>query len=714
MTVPNNDGFVGASVTEDQFKQNLVQLLDHIRSLTSGFDLKNGKVYDFASILDFEAIKTKIPAGSIVVIEWGEEYGAYVWDGTNLTKSQYDLLALAKSDATAKAATAKSEAISAATTDASTKANTAEAKAKQAAENNDVRMLKSIQKLTEVISDFYLEFSTLSQSNSNLQQTTGAQNIRFNTSIQKLTNAISLFRANYDVVASDLTTKTATNSAIIQKLHVGLQATQGVLGQVIENITVDTQDDKLQKLMMVHGLVLGLSQLDGFNPKSSTNGGGGSSAAVQSNGFVLFKTPSTVLRINIEADAPLPTSKGTVINTKVSMNVEGSSFDGYGTLEVQGSSSVAFPKKNWTLGFFTDEAREEAVKVKLGHMMPHDELVFKANFVDNTHCRNIGVNRIWDQMQMSRTGYPKREPDFVNMINNDLTVENYNGLKYQPTGALGHVDGFPCVMYINGDFYGIGTINIGKKRDNYNLKKDDQKHIQFEPEGGINLNNMPVDPTDGSFDLRRPATWGSAAQASYDRLSAFFKLSVADMVTAGIDNYLNRAQMIDYIILLQVCDLFDHLHKNTMFTTWDGKVWNLLPYDLDNCFGLYFTGQYFNPSTGVAYRPPINLPIPPLGQVPNSSWGVASRLRAVYGTDVDKRYKFLRDSGIISNDNFMKIFEGIVRFFPKELLEAEDEKWNTGSTSINESLLQTGSLYQINQWLTERLVRTDIYFNYSI
>lgn len=676
MTVPNDDGFVGASVTEDQFKQNLVQLLDHIRSLTSGFDLKNGKVYDFASILDFEAIKTKIPAGSIVVIEWGEEYGTYVWDGTNLTKSQYDLLALAKSDATAKAATAKSEAISAAATDASTKSQAAEAKAKQAAENNDVRMLKSI---------------------------------------QQLTSAISLFRNDYDAVASDLTTKTATNSAIIQKLHVGLQATQGILGQVIENITVETEDEKLQRLMMVHGLVLGLAQLDGFNPKSSNGGGGGgSSAAVQSSGVVLFKTPSTVLRINIEADAPLPTAKGTVINTKVSMNVEGSSFDGYGTLEVQGSSSVAFPKKNWTLAFFTDEAREEAVKIKLGHMMPHDELVFKANFVDNTHCRNIGVNRIWDQMQMSRTGYPKREPDFVNMINNDLTVENYNGLKYQPTGALGHVDGFPCVMYINGDFYGIGTINIGKKRDNYNLKKDDQKHIQFEPGGGINLNNMPVDPTDGSFDLRRPATWGSAAQASYDRLSAFFKLSVADMTTAGIDNYLNRAQMIDYIILLQVCDLFDHLHKNTLFTTWDGLVWNLLPYDLDNCFGLYFTGRYFNPTTGVAYRPPINLPIPPLGQVPDSSWGVMSRIRAVYGADVDARYKYLRDSGIISNDNFMKVFEDIVRFFPTELLEAEDEKWNTGSTSINESLLQTGSLYQINQWLTERLVRTDIYFNYSV
>jgi len=114
MTVPNDDGFVGASVTEDQFKQNLVQLLDHIRSLTSGFDLKNGKVYDFASMLDFEAIKTKIPAGSIVVIEWGEEYGAYVWDGTNLTKSPYDPLAQAKADATAKAEAAKNDAITAA------------------------------------------------------------------------------------------------------------------------------------------------------------------------------------------------------------------------------------------------------------------------------------------------------------------------------------------------------------------------------------------------------------------------------------------------------------------------------------------------------------------------------------------------------------------------------------------------------------------------
>lgn len=674
MTVPNDDGFVGASVTEDQFKQNLVQLLDHIRSLTSGFDLKNGKVYDFASILDFEAIKTKIPAGSIVVIEWGEEYGAYVWDGTNLTKSQYDLLALAKSDATAKAATAKSEAISAAATDASTKAQSAETNAKLAAENTDVKLL---------------------------------------TSIQQIIDAVAQFRTDYDI---DLATLSTLNSAVVDNSNTSLntsKALQIIVQSVMQlnsdlNDAVLTEAQKLANLTSTQNLFFEFFKLDGFDPNNV-----GTNKYIEAEKNIFLPTPQSVIRIDVDATDSLPTAKGTVINTLTAINVDGQIVKNFGTLEVQGSSSAAFPKKNWTLCLFSDEARTTALKIKIGELIVQEEFVFKANFVDNTHTRNIAVNRLYDEMQMSRSGFPKREVDSVNMLNSDLSVENYNGLKYTPTGATGHVDGFPAVVYINGFFYGIGTLNIGKKRDNYNLDKNNQKHIQLEPEGSVNLYSLPADPTIGglgNFEIRRPSSWGSDAQASYDRLRTFLSMSLTDMQNAGIDNYINRAQMQDYIILCQVCDLWDHLHKNTLYTTWDGLIWNFMPYDLDTVFGLHFIGNYFN-TDGTALHPADALRVPTTSA--NNNWGTLAKFRLIYGTDIDARYAALRKAKIIDVDHIVQLCESILRKFPQALLEAENSKWNTGSTSIYTSLQQTGSIHQIQNWLTQRMPIIDAYFNYT-
>jgi hypothetical protein len=714
MTVPNDDGFVGASVTEDQFKQNLVQLLDHIRSLTSGFDLKNGKVYDFASILDFEAIKTKIPAGSIVVIEWGEEYGAYVWDGTNLTKSQYDLLALAKSDATAKAATAKSEAISAAATDASTKAQSAETNAKLAAENTDVKLLTAIQQIIDAVTqfrtDYDIDLATLPELVNSNDTQVNTRITRLLVALQQVVSTISDNRDDIDSIISTL------NSAVVDNSNTSLntsKALQIIVQSVMQlnsdlNDAVLTEAQKLANLTSTQNLFFEFFKLDGFDPNNV-----GTNKYIEAEKNIFLPTPQSVIRIDVDATDSLPTAKGTVINTLTAINVDGQIVKNFGTLEVQGSSSAAFPKKNWTLCLFSDEARTTALKIKIGEMIVQEEFVFKANFVDNTHTRNIAVNRLYDEMQMSRSGFPKREVDSVNMLNSDLSVENYNGLKYAPTGATGHVDGFPAVVYINGFFYGIGTLNIGKKRDNYNLDKNNQKHIQLEPEGSVNLYSLPADPTIGglgNFEIRRPSSWGSDAQASYDRLRTFLSMSRTDMQNAGIDNYINRAQMQDYIILCQVCDLWDHLHKNTLYTTWDGMVWNFMPYDLDTVFGLHFLGNYFN-ADGTSLHPADALRVPAASA--DNNWGTLAKFRLIYDTDIDARYAALRKAKIIDVDHIVQLCESILRKFPQALLEAENSKWNTGSTSIYTSLQQTGSIHQIQNWLTQRMPIIDAYFNYT-
>ncbi|MGZ2083848.1 CotH kinase family protein, partial [Acinetobacter baumannii] len=128
-----------------------------------------------------------------------------------------------------------------------------------------------------------------------------------------------------------------------------------------------------------------------------------------------------------------------------------------------------YPKKNFSFGFFTDESFTTERSIKLGDLIPQQELVWKANWIDATHSRNILCNRLWEEMVQSRKGFPKREVDRAYL--------NQLGVNSLDTGAVGHVDGYPAVVRLNGVFYGIGTLNIGKKRDNYNLDKSNKKHV---------------------------------------------------------------------------------------------------------------------------------------------------------------------------------------------------------------------------------------------
>lgn len=500
-----------------------------------------------------------------------------------------------------------------------------------------------------------------------------------------------------------------SNTAVSASLYSGMQIFTAALADLASDVNelVPTQEQKLESLKLEQEKMLELSKLHGFDPDKAGNNG------ITAQNLAILPAPDELIRIDVETEFTLPTAKGVVIQTTNILNVNGNLLRYYGTLEVQGSSSAGFPKKNWTLAFFKDEARTQAVSIKLGYMMAHEELVFKSNFVDNTHCRNIAVNRLWDQMQLARQGFPKREPDFVNTVGGV-------GLAYQPTGATGHVDGFPAVMYINEAFYGLGCLNIGKKRDNYNLKKDSPKHIQLDPEGSVNLYSLPDTPydpanstlTSAAFDVRRPATWNDESQGYYDRLKTFLKMSKSGMEAAGIDNYIDRKSMMDYIILCQVCDLWDHLHKNTLYTTWNGNIWHFLPYDVDTVFGLHFTGVYYDADGVTELHPATTLRIP--AAAGNNSWGTLAKFRLIYGAEIDARYAELRNKNIISVENVLSICENLTRKYPTALFEAEDARWNLvpGGT-IYQTLQQSGSLHQIYTWLSVRMPVCDSYFNYQ-
>ncbi|MFH4258674.1 hypothetical protein WAJ21_19875, partial [Acinetobacter baumannii] len=86
------------------------------------------------------------------------------------------------------------------------------------------------------------------------------------------------------------------------------------------------------------------------------------------------------------------------INCRLKLNVDGVVNESYAQYAVQGSSSAVYPKKNLSFGFFTDESFTTERSIKLGDLIPQQELVWKANWIDATHSRNILCNRLWEEM----------------------------------------------------------------------------------------------------------------------------------------------------------------------------------------------------------------------------------------------------------------------------------------------------------------------------
>lgn len=514
-------------------------------------------------------------------------------------------------------------------------------------------------------------------------------------------------------VSSTLNAGLADLRSNFQNLFLALSTLIPTLNMLNDDVAVlaDTSDEeplKLSKLMNAQVFTLEMVKIDGFNPENASGGG----KSVEIGSAVVLPTPTQAIRIDLETSQALPTSKGRTINTITTINVDGQVFQSFGTIEVQGSSSALMPKKNWTMAFFSDDTRVNAINVKLGHMMPHDELVWKANFVDNTQTRNNVANRIWEEMVQSRKTFPKSEVDKV-------TIAGGVGLAHVPTGALGHVDGFPAVVYINNEFYGLGALNIGKKRGNYNLKSNDQKHIQIEPEGNVIINKLPATPTDpatpsgtsAAFEIRRPSVWGGEAQASYTRLKNFLALSKSEMIAAGVDNYIDRRTAIDYFILIQLLGLGDTFHKNTLYTTWDGLIWYFMPYDLDCTFGLNSNGKVeFSPNS-------LTIPNSDTTNSSTTDWwnnnfGTVYKLRSIYGADVDARYAELRKS-VLSLDHLTDLHLQWAKAFTADMYAMENSKWNKGVDNLATSLIQSSSVWQIHDWISQHLPRCDTYFNYT-
>mgnify|MGYP003504583333 FL=1 len=96
-----------------------------------------------------------------------------------------------------------------------------------------------------------------------------------------------------------------------------------------------------------------------------------------------------------EDDIPKVFINGTIPTTKDDVNAELTyisktfTFHAYITIKCQGTSSMKYPKKNFTIKLFEDAERSQKKKIGFKHWGEQNKFCLKANWIDLSHCRNV-------------------------------------------------------------------------------------------------------------------------------------------------------------------------------------------------------------------------------------------------------------------------------------------------------------------------------------
>lgn len=444
---------------------------------------------------------------------------------------------------------------------------------------------------------------------------------------------------------------------------------------------------KMQELYNLQILANALNPIDGFNPEN-TGGSGDAGTPLKYPGVYAYGAPRGLIRMDLFTYNGLPVIKDEASRKgQLKIDIDGEVMNCYVMISVQGATSAAYPKKNLSLEFYPDNTFDKTVSLKIGDMLPHDELVFKANWIDSTHVRNTMSYNLWDKVEETRKGWPKRDIDntYVGTI----------GAAAVDDGATGHPTGYPCILYVDGSFYGIGDFMCGKKRSNYRIAKNSPKQILLGFDGAVNI---PALPADGTYEVKAPSKPNADTEEALNLWRSFAQSPQADF-TANRDIHLDKNNIVDFYVFLCFICAPDCTQKNTQFLTWDGVKWYFMPYDLDTTYGLHYAG------TSIAYPPTLNLFDNGLVMSVNRTFW--NKVLNAYRTEINARYKELRDLGVFSVEMVYDLARDLQSKYTAEMFAAEYAKWP------NVPSLQLTSLDQILNWTKDRIDYLDGFFSYT-
>ena len=371
-----------------------------------------------------------------------------------------------------------------------------------------------------------------------------------------------------------------------------------------------------------------------------------------------------------------PTSK-TAVHATIEYKSKTEHFRGYVEIKCQGTSSMSYPKKNYTIKMFKDSTMAKKVKKDFKGWGEQSKFCLKANYIDHSHARNICAAKLWNQIVASRANYA--------LLPELLRTSPCNGA----------IDGFPIKVYYNNNYEGVYTWNIPKDKWMFNMDDTLDNHCVLcgeEYKSGCFLTANASLWSDEIHD-----TMPASIVTSFNAFQNFVITSTDEQFKANLENYVYVDSLIDYYIFQYVICGLDSMGKNQLFATYDGTKWIATSYDMDSTFGIYWNGQKFVAPT---YRMQDDYE-----SVKNGAANkLYVRLEKLFVNEIKARYSQLR-ADILSYNNIVNTFEPFMDTIGNDLY-AEDLTIYSGIPSGS-----TNNIQQIRNYYRDRVTYVDAQIN---
>ena len=336
------------------------------------------------------------------------------------------------------------------------------------------------------------------------------------------------------------------------------------------------------------------------------------------------------------------------------------------TLKWQGTSSLAYPKKNYTVKF--DNAFEAA-----DGWGEQKKYCLKANYIDFSHARNLIGAKLWGAMVQTRTGASEQ-------------------LLATPNG--GAVDGFPICVVINGKYMGLYTFNIPKDGWMFSMGDGANEGIvcaeQPTENGGIVCKWESADVVLGrDYDVEY-APDEDNVEWMQTSLRTLIQTCIDTDGTnlAALEAVLDVNSAIDYYIFSLLTNNYDGITKNHLLATYDGTKWMFGAYDMDCLFGMWWDGSKFRGNEIIG----------------KNAHGAFKVITTYYKDELKARYQALRED-VLSEENLALVLTNFVGSIPKALLDEEVKIW-TGLLNTN-----ANNYSQMLEWYRRQVIKADAYIN---
>ena len=361
-------------------------------------------------------------------------------------------------------------------------------------------------------------------------------------------------------------------------------------------------------------------------------------------------------------------------------------FECVSKIKIQGASSANYPKKNYTIKLFEDDTLEKKNNVDFG-WGKQNKYCLKANYVDSSHARNIVGARLAAQVAATRSN-----------INSTLASSPNYGL----------IDGFPVLVYVNGEFHGLYTLNIPKDNWQFSMKTDEslrQALLMADSWTDSVKLKKPIgnDLAASGWDIEHCSTADESwIRESFNELIELINCGDPERILTELPEHLDIDAAIDNFILTYTMNAGDNQSKNILWATYDGKVWIPSMYDMDATFGSWWNGTPIG-TEGVETK---NI-YPSWNEdgsydIPGNASNMYHILIQYYGERVEARWTELRQS-IITVENVTALFDDFLSDIPDVVFYSESLRWK----DIPYAELNRSNMYQPTK---EQIARLDDFF----